>query len=105
MTSVETLFHSNTSMSEAQDFLDALCLLLPRDDRAECRTVVKSVLGSLESLDLKLMEDYTPNQFCSILGLCQTYCCATPYGPQEIHISLSKDPSQMNVMWVTQRTF
>ena len=89
-------------MSEVQAALDVLCLLLPRDDREECRKVVSTVVHSLESLDKSLIEDYSPQQFCSIIGFCQTYCCATPFYPQEIHISLSGDPSAMNVMWVTQ---
>ena len=89
-------------MSELEAALDVLCFLLPHKDWDTCRSIVNSVIHSLESLDKSLIEDYSPQQFCSILGFCQTYCCATPYGPQEIHISLSDDPTKMNVMWVTQ---
>eukprot|EP00012_Vannella_robusta_P009447 CAMPEP_0206198814 /NCGR_PEP_ID=MMETSP0166-20121206/9864_1 /ASSEMBLY_ACC=CAM_ASM_000260 /TAXON_ID=95228 /ORGANISM="Vannella robusta, Strain DIVA3 518/3/11/1/6" /LENGTH=469 /DNA_ID=CAMNT_0053616745 /DNA_START=119 /DNA_END=1528 /DNA_ORIENTATION=- len=90
-------------MTEVQAALDVLCLMLPRDARKACRTLVADVVHELESLDKKLVEDYSPQQFCGILGFCETYCCATPYGPQEIHISLeADDPTKMNIMWVTQ---
>lgn len=91
-------------MSEIEQALDFLCLLLPRQDRKACRTIISDVIQSLEALDKSLIEDYSPQQFCSIIGFCETYCCDTPYTPQETHISVfADDPTKMNVMWVTQR--
>lgn len=28
-------------------------------------------------------------------------CCATPYLPEQIHLSITTDPSEMVVMWTT----
>ena len=102
MTTLEEAGLSNTTMTGIQLALDALCMTLSKEYRQPCREAVASVIGSLESLDLKLVDTYTPQQFCSVLGFCQTYCCGDPYEPQEIHISLTQQPSQMVVMWVTQ---
>lgn len=102
MTEINNIFGNATTVSEVEDALDVLCHLLPHNEWNACKTIVDSVLQSLESLDKNIMGDYTPQEFCSVLGFCQTYCCATPYGPQEIHISLSDDPTKMNIMWITQ---
>jgi acid phosphatase type 7 len=89
-------------MEELERALDLLCLLLPPEDLKQCRAFVQSLIASLESTDKSWVEDYTPQQFCSVLGFCQTYCCVTPYWPQEVHISLTQDPTSIFVSWVTQ---
>lgn len=93
---------NNATMQHIEDALDLLCLLLPLNEVKQCRELVADLIQTLESTDKNLLESYTPQQLCSVLGYCETYCCGTSVVPQEIHISITSDPSIVNVMWVTQ---
>ena len=42
-------------------------------------------------------------RLCGIVSACATPCCLTDYNPEQIHLSLTLDPSEMVVSWVTYR--
>merc|ERR1711971_24113 len=62
MTALEEVGLSNATMKELQLALDAFCMTLPQHYRQGCREAVISVIGSLESLDMKLVDSYTRQQ-------------------------------------------
>ena len=99
MTTLMEVLGNNATMSEIEQALDFACLLLPREYRDQCRQFVSDLVHTLESADKNLISDYTPQEFCSVIGLCQTYCCSSPSYPQEIHLSINNDGSVVYVMW------
>ena len=41
------------------------------------------------------------SNLCNIAGACKVKCCLTKLTPEQVHISLTKDLSEMAVMWTT----
>ena len=44
---------------------------------------------------------YSPFALCTMLNQCQVDCCATPYLPEQIHLSITDNIEEMVVMWST----
>jgi len=85
--------------------LDKICKLLPTTVlRLGCRKVVAVVVEDLVHKDLQWRNVYTPQQFCSLLGFCLQECCLSPVIPEQVHVSLTGDPTQMVVMWTTSES-
>jgi len=40
-------------------------------------------------------------RLCGIISACASACCVTDYTPEQIHLSLTLDPTEMVVSWVT----
>ena len=41
------------------------------------------------------------SNLCNVAGACTTRCCNTSFTPEQVHISLTKDSSEMAAMWTT----
>eukprot|EP00943_MAST-04B_sp_MAST-4B-sp1_P004422 g4422.t1 len=41
------------------------------------------------------------SNLCNIAGACKVKCCNTSLTPEQVHISLTQDPSEMAAMWTT----
>ena len=41
------------------------------------------------------------SNLCNIACACKVKCCLTKLTPEQVHISLTKDLSEMAVMWTT----
>eukprot|EP00045_Choanoeca_perplexa_P008334 m.77085 g.77085 ORF g.77085 m.77085 type:complete len:525 (-) comp14451_c0_seq1:82-1656(-) len=101
ITDVETFLESNHTQNEIVDELEKVCKLLPAADQDKCVVAIDQLLPQInESLD-SIVTKYSDFALCSMLGLCQVDCCATPYLPEQIHLSLGADLSEMVVMWTT----
>jgi Purple acid Phosphatase, N-terminal domain/Calcineurin-like phosphoesterase len=82
--------------------LDKVCKLLPNAVlRLGCRRLVARVVEDLVHKDVQWRNAYTEEQFCSLLGMCLQPCCLSPVIPEQVHLALTGDPSQMVVMWTT----
>jgi hypothetical protein len=46
------------------------------------------------------IEDYDPHAVCAFFNDCDSPCCRSS-GPEQIHIALTGDASQMAITWVS----
>eukprot|EP01088_Endostelium_zonatum_P014888 TRINITY_DN342_c0_g1_i1.p1 TRINITY_DN342_c0_g1~~TRINITY_DN342_c0_g1_i1.p1 ORF type:complete len:499 (-),score=76.96 TRINITY_DN342_c0_g1_i1:47-1543(-) len=92
----------NASMTDLALFLTGFCndtILY----KTECTKLALSLTALLASIPKEAARGFpfSYHALCSMVGFCTVDCCATPNLPEQIHLSLTKDPSQMVITWVT----
>lgn len=81
--------------------LENLCNVLPRELRADCSAELAPFVHLLNQTDQSIVYKYPPKALCSAVGICTLDCCNTPFTPEQIHLALMSDATQMRVNWVT----
>lgn len=46
---------------------------------------------------------WSPSNICGVAGLCSFDCCNASNVPEQVHLSLTGEPSEMTAMWTTLR--
>ncbi|EGD76959.1 hypothetical protein PTSG_07301 [Salpingoeca rosetta] len=98
---VENFLEANSTVQDIIKALDDVCKLLSGDAKQKCLQEVQHLAPKLAEADDSITTKYSPFALCSMLGQCQIDCCATPYLPEQIHLSITTDISEMVVMWST----
>eukprot|EP01102_Stenamoeba_stenopodia_P014153 TRINITY_DN4671_c0_g1_i1.p1 TRINITY_DN4671_c0_g1~~TRINITY_DN4671_c0_g1_i1.p1 ORF type:complete len:564 (-),score=90.15 TRINITY_DN4671_c0_g1_i1:145-1701(-) len=89
--------NENTTESEIKTFLEKICNLFPASADGLCDEVIMtSSTGILNAF----ISGETSAAICTELRLCFD-CCLTDYTPEQVHLSMTEDITQMVVMWVT----
>lgn len=95
----------NSTASEIFEVLVDACKLLGNTSvKADCTNAAEEfVFSFLEgTLGIKyVLGKYSPIGICSILNICENECCQTPNQPEQIHLSVTGDKTEMAVSWVT----
>jgi Purple acid Phosphatase, N-terminal domain len=68
----------------------------------QCDKLAKKIADSLPKLE-NTLERYTAHGLCTILDKCEVKCCETPHTPEQVHLSVTGEPTEMAVTWVTQQ--
>eukprot|EP01139_Manchomonas_bermudensis_P005261 Amastigsp_a174867_84.p1 type:complete len:515 gc:universal Amastigsp_a174867_84:1679-135(-) len=92
---------TNATDAEIGAALAKLCALLPGSLKTDCAGDIETVLVALNSSDESIVVKYPPRGICAMLSICTLDCCAVPYTPEQVHLALTQDPTQMRVTWVT----
>eukprot|EP00163_Fabomonas_tropica_P017428 TRINITY_DN3097_c0_g1_i1.p1 TRINITY_DN3097_c0_g1~~TRINITY_DN3097_c0_g1_i1.p1 ORF type:complete len:552 (-),score=110.00 TRINITY_DN3097_c0_g1_i1:7-1662(-) len=92
----------NQTVADLEAFLGKVCKILPSKDQGGCTKIVDEVssallMGGVTSIGAK----YTPHNVCSMLEFCTIDCCDTPNQPEQVHLSLTNDPTEMVISWAT----
>jgi len=103
VTAVEQSLESNATQQQIIDDLDKVCDKLPQPARNNCLAQVEQLKPKLNETDESIFAKYSIFAICSMFSACQIDCCGTPYLPEQIHLSITHDPSEMVVMWTTLR--
>merc|ERR1712023_324613 len=95
-------FGGNISWEHILEVAEEACSLLPNPaERIACKIVAAEMVEIGESLDLNLQRSYSPYMICTILSLCSTNCCLMPTSPEQVHVALTGDPTELVVSWAT----
>jgi len=95
---------ASQSYEEIAQALDAICDNVLESHpvlRKECKSIVGSLVDDLANLGVFLGKGYSGYGLCTMLNLCDSYCCLMPYRPEQVHISLTNDPTEMMISFVT----
>ena len=69
-----------------------------------CEDLAKSAVGLIPNIENGLSSlAWDDHATCAALGTCHVPCCAHATAPEQVHLSLSRRPSEMVVMWTTLR--
>jgi len=68
-----------------------------------CDEIVKGLVEMLPFVDNEIAQlAWDSDNLCAIAGICKVDCCTgLPKEPEQVHIALTRDASEMNVMWTT----
>ena len=99
-------FSSNASaLAHAIHALDGKCAHLFHNGSAVeelCEELAKAAVGLIPDIENGLSTlAWDDHATCAALGTCHAPCCAHATAPEQIHLSLSRRPSEMVVMWTT----
>lgn len=99
-------FASNsTSINQTIDQLQSDCNTKFKKHSIEktvCDFVVKKIIELFPFAYKELSSlAWTSDNLCNVAGVCKVNCCLTKTIPEQVHISLSHDPTEMQVMWTT----
>ena len=100
---VESSLATNATEEAIVKALGKMCglLPLPSEKKAACEAEFEALAPLLNKSDESVLVKYTPRSICAFARLCAVPCCATPYTPEQIHISLGGSAGEMRVTWVT----
>ena len=99
-------FASNaTALAHAIHSLDGKCAHLFHNGSAVerlCEELAKAAVGLVPDIENGLSTlAWDDHATCAALGTCHSPCCASKTAPEQLHLSLSRRPSEMVVMWTT----
>jgi predicted phosphohydrolase len=102
----EYIFDNATDIAIILDELDAYCKsnYSREPEKLKICYGVMNILVQIPPALFDGMESLAwdiPLGFCATLLLCHVECCPTPYGPEQIHLALTGDLSEMAVSWTT----
>lgn len=103
----QTIAENATDFEEFIGALNASCTVLFPGDASmitACETLADDAAQLLPWIDkqLRTLAWDIPETFCSVfVPVCTNPCCASPYTPEQVHLSLTGDMSEMRVVWVT----
>jgi hypothetical protein len=96
-----------TDIAKTIEFLQGNCnatLSNHSVERSICDAIVKGLVELLPFVDNEMAQlAWDSDNLCAVAGLCKVNCCvgANATTPEQVHLSLAADPSDMNVMWTT----
>ena len=71
--------------------------------RAACDAVVAGLVDLVPFAEKELSSlAWDGAQVCAVVGACEVDCCLSA-APEQVHLSLTSDPSTMAVMWTTRK--
>lgn len=72
------------------------------DKRAVCDDIVTGLMSVLPFAYKELSSlAWDSANLCAVAGICTVLCCAHATAPEQIHLALTTDPSEMAVTWTT----
>lgn len=98
---VEDVLGRNATAGEIEAALNKICDLLPAAAMKKCKAAVVNFVKAIDKDEVAFLLKYSPFAGCAIMEVCQIDCCGTPYTPEQIHLSLTGNPTEMAVTWVT----
>jgi len=93
---------SNTTYEDIGQMMAKVCDILPEFIRAYCLEGVAEFIDFLAYNLIPIGDEYTGYDICTVLSLCASPCCLNANTPEQIHLSLTGNYTQMAVVWVTQ---
>mmetsp|Transcript_18328 Transcript_18328/g.70799 ORF Transcript_18328/g.70799 Transcript_18328/m.70799 type:complete len:531 (+) Transcript_18328:49-1641(+) len=66
-----------------------------------CIDAVDGIVEALQFTGQFLGKGWSAYGLCTMLNLCDYYCCILPYRPEQVHIATTGDPTEMVVSFVT----
>lgn len=101
----EKLARNGTALNETIAALKADCDKYANSSHVEnkiCKAIVQG-LGELLPFITKELDSLAWDELalCAAIGLCSVPCCAAPSTPEQVHLSLTRESSEMAVTWVT----
>mmetsp|Transcript_41047 Transcript_41047/g.103434 ORF Transcript_41047/g.103434 Transcript_41047/m.103434 type:complete len:148 (-) Transcript_41047:495-938(-) len=103
MEGVIKVIGDNATQATVVEALEKECKKLPKLLILECDKLAKKAASKLPKLEATL-ERYTAHGLCTILDKCEVKCCETPHTPEQVHLSVTGEPTEMAVTWVTQQS-
>jgi hypothetical protein len=102
---VANFAHNTTSLNHTIEKLQGECNTKfekhPFEKKA-CDFIVEKLVGLLPFAYRELSSlAWDSANLCAVVGICKVNCCPTKTTPEQVHISLSRDPTEMQVMWTT----
>jgi len=67
----------------------------------ECERIVDNLVADLQNLGLFLGKGWSGYALCTMINICDYYCCLMPYRPEQVHIAVTNNPSEMMVTFIT----
>lgn len=99
---IESFLEANSTYQDLLDFIQKdVCTLLPPEDQQKCDDIAETVVDDLEAEAVWGLKGFSSFALCSMLSICDVYCCELPYRPEQVHLQVTGDPTQMVVSWVT----
>jgi hypothetical protein len=68
-------------------------------DLSKCTNSAEAIVNRLIDNSESFFSTYTPYSWCTTVSLCPLPCCLTN-SPEQVHISVTGDPTQMAVTWI-----
>jgi hypothetical protein len=93
-----------TTLRQVVGLLDEACHIFAPNATSTCEAVVNITTSLLPWIDKELntIAWPIPQGFCSVfLPVCENPCCSEPAVPEQVHLALTGNPSEMSVSWVT----
>jgi len=93
-----------TTLRHVAGLLDEACHIFAPNATSTCEAVVNVTTNLLPWIDKQLntLAWPIPQGFCSVfLPVCENPCCSEPAVPEQVHLALTGNPSEMSVSWVT----
>jgi predicted MPP superfamily phosphohydrolase len=102
----DALSKNATSMAEAIAALHSVCGQVFNGTHAlVCDLIATAAVDLLPKIEKGLDTiAWDSHATCAALGACSVPCCDHPTAPEQRHLSLSRRPSEMVVMWTTLQT-
>lgn len=98
----ESYLEANSTYQDLLKFIqDDICTLLPSGDQAKCDDIAETVVDDLEAEAVWGLKGFSSFALCSMLSICDVYCCELPFRPEQVHVAVTGDPTEMAVSWVT----
>jgi len=95
-----TFFNNSTDTNELLAFIDQTCSLFPTSIlQILCTNSAEAIVNRLIDDSESFFSTYTPYSWCTTISLCPLPCCLTN-SPEQVHISVTGDPTQMAVTWI-----
>eukprot|EP01089_Gocevia_fonbrunei_P018942 TRINITY_DN6537_c0_g1_i1.p1 TRINITY_DN6537_c0_g1~~TRINITY_DN6537_c0_g1_i1.p1 ORF type:complete len:473 (-),score=84.80 TRINITY_DN6537_c0_g1_i1:2-1420(-) len=95
---------ANASVQQMFQALNIVCAEIPDWDNLskDCTNLVKKIAEDIPPIISHLNDNpYSSYAICAMVSLCTIPCCVSENDPEQIHLSITSDPSIMNIMWTT----
>lgn len=87
----------NLTDAKVIEVLEKVCDIVPSVLASTCKSLVANLTdGAIKAF----VNGYIPQAICTELRQCFA-CCITETAPEQVHLSMTLDPTQMVVMWAT----
>ena len=95
---------ANNTVAELEQLLSSVCDVVGGNSTTAgrlCDEAVATAVTSLAAFDVSSAAKYTATDLCQLMDLCAFSCCSTPTAPEQIHLALTTEASEMRVTWAT----
>ena len=100
-----TSIGQNGTLADLLQLLESGCHILPvpQSWKAMCDEVASEFDRAVRALaQFRIAREYTPFGLCCMAGgICKIPCCVSPNAPEQIHLSVTDDLTEMVVTWTT----